>query len=223
MRSRIIDRDEVNDVGRWDFPSVDASAADALRGASKGGAHLLTAGQLDALQRQVHEEAYTRGFDEGLAAGKEELAARAAKLAALAEALAQPLQNLERAIDEELVGLAVTLASHLVRREIDHDPALLRDAVHDCLAVLPSGARDVTLYLHPSDAALVRANSVLNDEARFKLAEDADLARGDVRVTSASSQIDGRLEARLAQILAAARSGRPEDLASASLPPSGPG
>jgi flagellar biosynthesis/type III secretory pathway protein FliH len=77
--------------------------------------------------------------------------------------------------------------------------------------------------LHPSDAALVRANSELNDEARFKLAEDADLARGDVRVTSASSQIDGRLEARLAQILAAARSGRPEDLASAFLPPSGPG
>lgn len=213
MRSRIIDRDEVSDVGRWDFPAVDASAADALRGAAKGSAHLLTAGQLDELQRQVHEEAYRRGFDEGLAAGKAELAARAAQLAGLANGLAQPFADLDRDVEQEIVDLAVVLACHLLRREIDRDPALLRNAVSDCLAALPSSARDVTLYLHPSDALLVKANLAGNTEARFKLAEDAGLARGDVRVTSASSQIDGRLEARLAQILAAARTGPPEDLA----------
>ena len=38
-------------------PSTRA-AADALRGAQKTGAHLLTAGQLEALQRQVQEEAF---------------------------------------------------------------------------------------------------------------------------------------------------------------------
>jgi flagellar assembly protein FliH len=209
-RSRIIDAYEASDVGRWDFPAVDSSAADALRGVHKGGAHLLTAGQLDELQKQVHEEAYARGFAQGLAAGTEELKARAARLAAFAEALAQPLANVDRAVEEEIVRLAVTLASHLVRREIDHDPSFLRDAVHDCVAVLPSSARDVTLHLHPTDAALLKES--LPPDARFAIAPDPDLARGDLRATSASSQVDGRLEARLAQILAAARSGRPEDL-----------
>jgi flagellar assembly protein FliH len=210
-RSRIIDTYEASEVDRWDFPAVDASAADALRGAQKSGAHLLTAGQLDELQRQVHEEAYARGFAQGLQAGGEELAARAARLAALAEALALPLANVDRAVEEEIVRLAISLASHLVRREIDRDPSFLRDAVHDCLAALPSSAREVTLHLHPTDAALLKENLANVPDARFAIAQDPDLARGDLRATSVSSQVDGRLEARLAQVLVAARSDRVDD------------
>lgn len=212
QRTRIIDRSAAANVGPWDVPSVDGSAADALRGAAKSGAHLLTAGQLEQLQREAHQEAYARGLEEGLAAGKQELQSRAARFAALANALAQPLQAADRAVEEEIVALALTLACHLVRREIDHDRSILLDAVHDCLAVLPSSARDVTLYLHPSDAALLEAHLPADVEQRYKIAQDRDLGRGDLRVTSASSQIDGRLEARLRQILAAARSGPPEDL-----------
>lgn len=212
QRSRIIDRSSAAEVGRWDSPSVDATAADALRGAAKSSAHLLTAGQLEQLQRQAHQEAYARGLEEGLAAGKQELGTRAAHFTALANALANPLQAADRAVEEEIVALAVALACHLVRREIDHDKAILLDAVHDCLAVLPSSARDVTLYLHSSDAALLKSHLGADGDQRFKIAEDRELARGDLRVTSASSQIDGRLETRLRQLLAAAQSGPPEDL-----------
>jgi flagellar assembly protein FliH len=204
-RPRIIDKADAQGAAAWDFPSVDATAADALRGAAKGGAHLLTAGQLDALQRQVHEEAYKRGFDEGLASGKNELAARMARLGALVEAFAQPLQNLDRAVEDELVNLAVALATHLVRREIAADPAVLHAAIHDCLAVLAGGSREVTLYLHPDDAALVRAQAQHGGESRFNVAEDPGLARGDVRMASGPSLVDGALTARCAEILAAAR------------------
>ena len=47
MRSRIIAKDEATSVDRWDVPPIEASAADALRGAGLGGAHLLTTQQLD--------------------------------------------------------------------------------------------------------------------------------------------------------------------------------
>src|SRR5690242_14376757 len=107
MRSRIIDREQAGAPDRWDFPAVDANAADALRGAQRGGAHMLTAGQLDALQKQVQDEAHKRGFEEGLAAGKAELAARTQRLAAIANAFAHPFGNLERAVEDELVNLAV--------------------------------------------------------------------------------------------------------------------
>lgn len=212
-RSRVIDGNAAHSVDRWELPPVDASAAEALRGAQKGSAHLLTAGQLDELQKQVREEAYQRGHAEGLAAGKAEAAARAAKLAALGTALARPLEQLERAVEEELLGLSITLACHLVRREIDHDPAVLGAAVHECLAVLPSSARDVVLHLHPADAALLKSELAAGADARFRIADDRELARGDVRVTSAATQVDGRLETRLKHVLAAAESGPPEDLA----------
>lgn len=205
MRSRIIDKERAAAVGRVDFPPVDRTAGDALRGASQSGAHLLTAGQLEALERQVKEEARKRGYEEGLAAGKAELAARIARLETLAAAFSHPFQALERAVEDEIVTLATRLASHLVRREIEHDPAILHAAVADCLAALSTAVRDVTLYVHPDDAALVRGQLQAGAEQRFKIAVDPELHRGDLRVASGSSLVDGTLAARCEAIIAATR------------------
>ena len=205
MRSRVIDKTAAAKAGRFDFPPVDATAADALRGAAKIGAHLLTAGQLEALERQVKEEARQRGYEEGLAAGKTEAAARLTRLDALAAAAAHPFHGLEQAVEEEIVGLAVAFARHLVSREVEHDPAVLHAAVADCLAVLATQVRDVTLYFHPDDAALVRGQLPGGVEQRYKVATDPVLARGELRLASGSSLVDGTIAGRCAEIVAAAR------------------
>ncbi len=205
MRSRVIDKSAAVNAGRFDFPGVDATAADALRGAAKSGAHLLTSAQLEALERQVKDEARQRGYEEGLAAGKAEAAARAARLDALAAAAAHPFQGLEQAVEDEIVSLAISLARHLVRREVEHDPAVLHAAIADCLAVLATQVRDVTLYFHPDDAALVRGHLPGGAEQRYKVATDPALARGDLRLASSSSLVDGTIAARCAEIVAAAR------------------
>jgi flagellar assembly protein FliH len=202
MRSRVIGKDDAT-AGRWDFPAVDQSAADALRGAAKGGAHLLTAGQLEALEREVREEARQRGYADGLAAGK----AEAARLQALVAAFTHPFQGLERAVEDEIVGLAVELARHLVRREVEHDPAVLHAAVADCLAVLAPTVRDITLHFNPEDAVLMRSQLPAGAEQPFKIASDPKLGRGDLRLVSGSSLVDGTIAARCAEIVAAARSG----------------
>lgn len=213
-RSRIIGKDQAASAASFDFPAVDPSAADALRGAAKGGAHLLTAGQLDTLQRQAQDEARQRGFEEGLAAGKAELASRVQRLTSLGHAFAQPFQALEQAIEDEIVALAVKLACHLVRREIERDPVLLQAAIHDCLAVLAPGVRDVTLYLNAEDATLFRSQLPPQAELKFKLATDPALDRGDLRVASGSSLVDGTLAARCEEIIAATRvGGAPEPAA----------
>jgi len=205
MRSRVIDKSAAPAAGRWEFSAVDPTASEALRGAAKTGAHLLTAAQLDALEKQVKDEAKQRGYEEGLAAGKAEVAARVARLEALAAAFTHPFQKLEQGVEDEIVGLAVTLARHLVRREVAHDPAVLHAAIADCLAVLATNVRDVTLYFNPEDAALVRAERAAGAEQRFKVASDPALGRGDLRLASESSLVDGTITARCAQIVAAAR------------------
>jgi flagellar assembly protein FliH len=207
MRSRVIDKNAAPAAGRWDFPAVDHTAADAMRGATKTGAHLLTAAQLEALERQVKEEARQRGFEEGLAAGKAEAAARIARLDALAAAFIHPFLSLEQAVEDEIVGLAVELARHLVRREVEHDPSVLHAAVADCLGVLAASVRDVTVYFNPEDAALMRSGLPAGAEQRFKIASDAALGRGELKLASSSSLVDGTIAARCAEILAAARAG----------------
>jgi flagellar assembly protein FliH len=206
MRSRVIAKDAAQAAGRWAFPDVDQTAADALRGATKTGAHMLTAGQVEALERQVKEEARQRGYEEGLAAGKAEVASRIARLEALVAAFTQPFQKLEQAVEDEIVGLGIALARHLVRRELEHDPAVLHAAVADCLAVLAASVRDVTIYFNPEDAALMRQPSG-GAEQRFKIASDSELGRGEIRLASGSSLVDGTIKARCAEIVAAARSG----------------
>lgn len=208
--SRIIGKEQAESANRFDFPSVDQSAADALRGAAKGGAHQLTAGQLDTLQRQAQDEAAKRGFAEGLAAGKAEAAARVARLEALVAAFAQPFRALEQSVEDEIVGLAVKLASHLVRREIERHPAVLHTAVHDCLAALGQSVRDVTIYLHPEDAALVREQQSATAGPAYTVAVDPEIDRGDLRLASSSSLVDGSLAARCAEIIAAARAAAPD-------------
>jgi flagellar assembly protein FliH len=202
---RIIDKDEPAAIERWSVPPVDGSAADTLRGARERGAHLLTARQLEELQRLAQEEARQRGLEEGLAAASREVAARVERLTALADALAHPLEHLGQQVEQELIDVAVALASHVIRREIARDAAPTVDAVRECLAALPSGTRDVVLYLNPEDASLVGTHLDLDRPRPWKLESDPSLSRGDLRLSSSSSQVDGRLEARLREIVATAR------------------
>jgi len=204
MRSRVIDKAAAPSADRWDFPAVDSTAGDALRGVARGGAHLLTTAQIDALERQTKEEARKRGYEEGLAASQVEVAARIERLTALAGEFSHPFQNLEQAVEDEVVALAIELARHLVGREVERDPALLHAAIADCLAALAASVRDVTLHLHPDDAALVRSGLPAGEQ-RFKIAIDAAFKRGDLRVTSSSSLVDGSIAARCREIIAAAR------------------
>jgi flagellar assembly protein FliH len=82
---------------------------------------------------------------------------------------------------------------------------LLHGAIHDCLGVLASAVRDVTLYLNPEDAALVRTAQPAAGNVRVAIADDAALQRGDLRVASASTLVDGTVRTRCAELIAAAR------------------
>jgi flagellar biosynthesis/type III secretory pathway protein FliH len=62
----------------------------------------------------------------------------------------------------------------------------------------------VTLYFNPDDAALVRAEWPAGAEQRFKIATDPKLGRGDLRIASSSTLVDGTIAARCAEIVAAA-------------------
>jgi flagellar assembly protein FliH len=188
---------------RWEAPSVDGSAADSLRGVLDHSAHLLGADKLAELQNRVREEARQEGFRQGVAEGRAEVAARVARLERLLEHLARPLQQLDDVVEQELLALVQAVARHVLRREIRTDPQQIIGAVRDALAVMPASARDVRVQLNPADAALL-GEHLSAGEHGFRIEEDPTLELGSCRVLSEQSYVDGRVEARLGQILAAA-------------------
>lgn len=204
MGSRIIRSEQAAEVDAWQSPPVDESAAAELKGATGAGAHLLSEAQVDQLRSQMQNQAFEQGYREGLASGQAEVTARAQRFEALIGKLAYPFEELDVAVEDELVTLARILATHILRRELKQDPGQIVGAVRDCIEALPAAARNVRLFLHPEDAQLLREHASGEQGRGWTIQEDPSIVQGSLRVESDTSHIDGRIESRLNEIVGTA-------------------
>jgi flagellar assembly protein FliH len=156
------------------------------------------------------EQGFAIGREEGAQAARDEQSAlareRLDRLEALLRALAEPLAQLDEKIEQELVALAMAVAQQLVRREIGVNPGQIVAVVRDAVSALPANARQITLYVHPDDATLLREAFALDGDSapHWRLLEDPLLSRGGCRVLAEQSSIDATVEKRLGQVIAAA-------------------
>jgi flagellar assembly protein FliH len=161
--------------------------------------------RLGRQDRETVDALFAKSQAEGFAAGKAQFDAqvaslqeRVARLDATLQVLARPLAELDAEVEKQLVTLALTVARHLVRRELRIDPTQVVAIIRNTVALLPVAARDVRVHLHPEDAALVRERlAEPHAERAWTIIEDPIMTRGGCRVTTEYAQIDARLEARL--------------------------
>jgi flagellar assembly protein FliH len=188
-------------------------------GAAPNGA-LLTAAQLEELQRQAREEGFEQGRREGQEYGRREgleegrvaLLEQLNRFEALMEALDQPFQQLDDAVERDIVTLVISMVRQLVRREIKMDPGHVVGVVREALGVLPVASRNIRVLLHPEDAALVREIYTLGDtEQKWQIVEDPVVARGGCRVLTETSRVDATLESRLNALIAPLLAGERTD------------
>ena len=165
--------------------------------------------QLEAAREQARQAGHAEGYAAGLAQGQadgrqhaaEALAGDAARLAALLDSLATPLATLEQELLDNLLQLACALARQVVRRELTAVPTRIGELVREGVAALPPAARQISVYLNPSDMDLVRGISPRGrSDARWELVADASLTRGGCRISTESSEVDLTLEARLGEV-----------------------
>jgi flagellar assembly protein FliH len=167
--------------------------------------------RLDRQQRAVLDTIYAKAQADGFAAGQVQFDARIAqceeriaRLDAILQMLSRPLSDLDAEVEKQLVTLSLTVAKHLVRRELRIDPTQVVAIIRNAVALLPAAARDVRVHLHPDDAALVRERlAEPHAERAWTVVEDPIMARGGCRVTTDTSLIDARLDARLGAAISA--------------------
>lgn len=154
--------------------------------------------------------AYARGHTEGVAEGREAeraahaLALRAAeeahraRQAALAEQLAAERIGYLRAVEGEVVRLALAIARRVLRREATLDPLLLTGAVRTALGQL-AAATDVRLCVPAPDADLWRETvaHIPDLAARPTVVPDANLLTGECRLETQQGTADLGLAAQL--------------------------
>ncbi len=193
---------------RWHPPSVDADAGP-----------MLTARQLENLQKQAWDEAYAQGQAAGFADGQTKVGEQIARIERIVNALSSPFAALDEQVEQEVAALSIAIASQLLRHEMRTEPAHIIAIAREAIAALPVSNGDVTLHLCPDDVALVEPALVADQlERRWRVQPDNQLGVGDCRVSCQYSRIDARLQARLDSLVGELLSERtPDDPA----PPSG--
>lgn len=197
--TKIISADTLSAYERWELPLVEGVL---------GNPGVMTAKQIEVIQKQAYDEGFTQGRSDGL----KQMQQQALRFEQLIAALQTPFADLDQQVEQELVKLAVVVARQLVRREIKTDPGAVVAVVREAMGQLPVSSQQINLHLHPEDAALVRTALSLNDEdRRWRIVEDPVLARGDCRILTETSRIDATVEARLTAIIATMLGGERRD------------
>lgn len=155
-------------------------------------------------QHEGHAEGYQRGYAEGLAGGRDDVLLRVQKLDQILGFIGRPLEQLDAAVEEELTWLATEIARQLVRRELRNSPGEVVAAVREAVGLLPVASTDVQVRLHPEDAQLIREVLSLgrDDQPVWRIVEDQTLSRGGCVVNTDLSRIDATLEKRLGAVIA---------------------
>ncbi len=177
---------------RWQVPNIDGSDGESY----------MTAGRLEALQREAWDEAFQKGYGEGVSAGKEEAERRVERLDQLLRALARPFDDLDDAVEKQLVELSMTVVRQLFRREIRLDPTHVIGVVRQAVQCLPMASRNVHVHLHPEDAALIRDSlSPAEGEPAWSVVEDPLMSRGGCRISTENANVDASTETRLNELI----------------------
>ncbi len=165
------------------------------------------------------QKGYEQGFEEGLRQGREraeqseslieierqQLQARVQHFEQLLKALADPVSQVDKEVEDQLVELVLAVSRQLIRRELKADPGQIIAVVREAVSLLPVAAREYRLALHPEDAELVREALAMDDsdgDRPWTIVEDPTLTRGGCRVVSEASYIDATVERQLAAVAA---------------------
>lgn len=207
--SRILRSEEAATYEPWQPPTMGTGTR--LKDQDKDSAPLLTAAQLEQLQKQAYDEGYEEGrragqefgHREGLEGARRDIAEKLSQLDGLMQALAEPFQELDDQVEAEVVTLVISMVKQLVRREVKSDPGQIIGVVREALGVLPVAARGIRVMLHPEDAVLVREVYAMGEaEQQWQVVEDPVIQRGGCRVQSENSTVDATLESRINALIA---------------------
>ncbi len=197
MTSSKLIRPEAHDSGyvTWDAPQVEENSA---------GSHGQQDEQADTeeLHRQAWEKGFAEGRSTGLAAGEQELQETATALECILNALARPLEELDVRVEEELVALVKAVSGQLVRRELNLDPSHIVGVIREGLAALPLSSEKPVIRMHPQDTEVVQqCLSSSGVDRAWHIEADPVMQRGGCMIVTADSQVDCRLETRLARVI----------------------
>lgn len=196
----------------WAEAGDDAAEEFQTDGAMRGGEQADGAGFEERLAeeaRRSFEAGRERGREEGRRAERDALAPATAteadrrrrQMAELVENLARDRDRYLRAIEREVVRLALAVAARILRREAQMDPLLLTGAVRVALGQL-AATSEIHLRVPAKEAELWKETMahLPNLTAKPLVVADGTMLLGDCVIESKAGTVDLGIRAQLGEI-----------------------
>ena len=146
------------------------------------------------------EKGYADGRNQGLKDGEDLVNEQIARFRSLADALSDPLRDVDEEVASEVVRLAGQLFAVLAGRELKTDPEFLKKTVLKAVSLLPENEQAaVHISMNPDDLALCEATfgREYMEKQHWHLKADDSLDAGDVTVGDGNSEIQWKMQDRV--------------------------
>ena len=168
----------------------------------------LTLDELEAIRQDAYNEGFATGEKDGFHAGqikaKQEadaaLALKVGSLEKLMTQLLEPIAEQDQQMEVAMVRLVSYMVREVIQRELNTDSSQIRQVLREALKLLPMGAENIRIHVHPQDFELVKALRERHEET-WRILEDDALQPGGCRVETEQSRIDASVETRMALAL----------------------
>ncbi len=168
----------------------------------------LTADMLEEITKAAEQDGYQSGFTKGekhgyeagynagLKAAEEQIQGEMARVSQISEALVEPLEQQEEALETIILDMVTALTRTIIKRELQLDSGDMVRLVNDAIAALPQGRDQVKLYVNPDDLAVLETYAEAQQKP-WKFMADTDLIPGGVRIETQESLVDFSVESRM--------------------------
>lgn len=206
MSNATIPKEQQSAYQRWEMNSFGDNRASSKAPAPPSPAAIkLNIEETARLREEARAIGYADGLAEGRAAGmaqgRAEAEGEVSLLQTVAESFNAEVMLADEVISQDLLNLALDLAKAMLKTALAVRPELVLPIVSEAVRYLPSVQQPALLFLHPSDAVIVKER--MHDEltkAGWRIAEDSHLQRGGCRIETATNQIDATTATRWQRI-----------------------
>ncbi|BBP01212.1 flagellar assembly protein FliH [Sulfuriferula nivalis] len=199
-------KEQLTAYQRWEMAAFDENGNSSnTKGGTQG------ADELAAITEKARREGYTKGLSEGfqnghseglataLAEGKIQVDNTIAQLTTLLNNLNDEIALADLAISADLLALALDIAQAMIRTALNVQPDLVIPVISEAIHDLPNLQQHSKIFLHPSDAAIVKSH-LSNEPHHWRIIEDDEITPGGCRIDTQSNQIDATMQGRWQRI-----------------------
>lgn len=197
MSSRFIPRDKLAAFAPWQMSELGANHAHSHVGKSASAPAGDASPESKLAREQGFKQGLAVGYQQGYAAGETKAARQSLRFNQIMDGFEGGIAALDESVARDLVQLALEVARQVVRTHIAaHEDAIV-PVVREALNSIAAIAEQPRLVMHPDDADVVKRE--LGDELashRCRIAGDASIARGGVRIEDSKFELDATVATR---------------------------